>query len=826
MRTRQDRNPHAKLPFEVRQLFAVFVQQLQRSVGRRVHFDVIQVIALKQQITDPAHDRGGQRPRRAHHTDTTTHRTADHRGFKNRWTNALAGQFEQAERRNATQLDPRAIATHGFFEPALNLPTVLGFIHIDEVNHHQTRQIAQAQLTRDFFRRFEVGGQGGFFDGTLFGRLAGVHINRDQSLGLVHHQVSARLQRDHGIEQRIQLLFSLVSLEQRNAFVLMLLDALGIRRGQDAHKVLGVLVSLFTLNLHFFHVGGVHVANGALHHVCFFVNQRRRHRCQCIFANTVPCPAQVFIVALDFGLGALAASRPHDDRDILRQVQIVENCFQPTTVFGRGNLPRNAATARGVGHVDTVATRQRQVGRQRSTLVAALFLRHLDQHHLTALNDFLNLVPARNDGMHDGATLSVFVKDVILFFVVHIVIMIIVVVVVSIEVFYGVRIFVLIFFSRSFLFFPTTATGPTTATARLLCCAFFAFAFFVIVFVVTGFFARASFFDDVVFALNFFNAALRLCSARAGGFFFVVALAGFSSNLLWRDVFFFWRCFRIGEGVRFSRFIDFGRGCFFGLSRFGDHFVFFRAGRSRYRLGRLVIFARLLVSGIRFRHGNRGGVVVAVAVAVNNGLLRQGFIQAQGRSDAVGHRVVCCTASRHFDGRLVFNNWFRSSRFDFNTVGRQRLGLDEVPILINGKLNVRLVTIGINSINRRSNSPGGRRTAAGHRAAVLMPLSALLNLVFHLSQQRFAVGDRQLVVIGVNLRKRQEAMTVSAIVNKRSLQRRLNPRYTRQINVGFNRTAIRRFVVDFFDASIDHNHDPSFITAGRVDKHFLAHHIS
>ena len=690
VRTRQDRNPHAKLPFEVRQLFAVFVQQLQRSIGRRVHFDVIQVITLKQQITDPAHDRGGQRPRRAHHTDTTTHRTADHRGFKNRWTNALAGQFEQAERRNATQLDPRAIAAHGFFEPALNLPTVLGFIHIDEVNHHQTRQIAQAQLTRDFFRRFEVGGQGGFFDGTLFGCLAGVHVNRDQSLGLVHHQVSARLQRDHRIEQRIQLLFGLVSLEQRNAFVLMLLDALGVRRGQDAHEVLGVLVSLFTLNLHFFHIGGVHVANGALHHVCFFVNQRRRHRCQCIFANAVPCPAQVFIVALDLGLGPLAASRPHDDRDILRQVQIVENCFQPTTVFGRGNLPRNAATARGVGHVDTVATRQRQVGRQRSTLVAALLLRHLDQHHLTALNDFLNLVPARNDGMHDGATFSVFVKDVILFFVVHIVIMIIVVVV-SIEVFYGVRIFVLILFSRSFLFFPTTATGPTTATARLLCCAFFALAFFVIVVVITGFFTRTSFFDDVVFALNFFNAALRLCSARAGGFV-VVALAGFSSNLLWRDVFFLWRFFRIGDGIRFSRF--------------GDCFVFFRASRSRYRLGGLVILAWLFVSGIRFRHGNRGGVVVAITI--NNGLLGQGFIQAQGRSNTVGHRGVCRTASRHFDGRLVFNDWFRSSRFDLNTVGRQRLGLDEVPILINGKLNVRLVTIGINSINRRSNSPGGR----------------------------------------------------------------------------------------------------------------------
>ena len=58
-------------------------------------------------------------------------------------------------------------------------------------------------------------------------------------------------------------------------------------------------------------------------------------------------------------------------------------------------LRRNAAAARRVRHQHGVASGQRQIGRERRALVAALFLDDLDQDDLAALDDFLDLVAAR-----------------------------------------------------------------------------------------------------------------------------------------------------------------------------------------------------------------------------------------------------------------------------------------------------------------------------------------------------------------------------------------------------------------------------------------------
>ena len=60
----------------------------------------------------------------------------------------------------------------------------------------------------------------------------------------------------------------------------------------------------------------------------------------------------------------------------------------------RGDLAADAAAARGVGHQHRVAAGEREIGGQRRALVAALFLDDLHQHHLAALDDFLDLVLA------------------------------------------------------------------------------------------------------------------------------------------------------------------------------------------------------------------------------------------------------------------------------------------------------------------------------------------------------------------------------------------------------------------------------------------------
>ncbi len=64
----------------------------------------------------------------------------------------------------------------------------------------------------------------------------------------------------------------------------------------------------------------------------------------------------------------------------------------------RGDLARDAAAARGVGHEDRIAAGQREISGERRALGAAFFLDHLHQHDLAALDDFLDLVVAAEAG--------------------------------------------------------------------------------------------------------------------------------------------------------------------------------------------------------------------------------------------------------------------------------------------------------------------------------------------------------------------------------------------------------------------------------------------
>ena len=104
---------------------------------------------------------------------------------------------------------------------------------------------------------------------------------------------------------------------------------------------------------------------------------------------------EVFVVALDLGLGALGSGGPDDQARTARHLDLGRDLLQLLAVDGIGDLAGNPAAARRVGHQHAIAARQRQVGRQRRTLVAALLLDHLHQKDLAHLDDFLDLVAAR-----------------------------------------------------------------------------------------------------------------------------------------------------------------------------------------------------------------------------------------------------------------------------------------------------------------------------------------------------------------------------------------------------------------------------------------------
>ena len=73
---------------------------------------------------------------------------------------------------------------------------------------------------------------------------------------------------------------------------------------------------------------------------------------------------------------------------------------------------------------------------------------------------------------------------------------------------------------------------------------------------------------------------------------------------------------------------------------------------------------------------------------------------------------------------------------------------------------------------------------------VAMPARPPIDLVIggalcalFLVDQGLPVGDRNLIVVGVDFAKRQEAVAIAAVVDESGLQRRLDARHLRQIDI-------------------------------------------
>ena len=80
--------------------------------------------------------------------------------------------------------------------------------------------------------------------------------------------------------------------------------------------------------------------------------------------------------------------------------------------------------------------------------------------------------------------------------------------------------------------------------------------------------------------------------------------------------------------------------------------------------------------------------------------------------------------------------------------------------------------------------------AAAALAARLVVLVADATRLF--LEERLPVGDRDLVIVGVDFREGEEAVAVAAVVDEGGLQRRFDPRDLRQIDVAAQRSSCLR----------------------------------
>lgn len=169
-------------------------------------------------------------------------------------------------------------------------------------------------------------------------------------------------------------------------------DLLGLRGHDHAHEVARLAVASSALDFDGLHILVEHVPQGAFDQVFFFVDQRRRDRLQRLVADVLPQTQQVFVVALDFGLGARGAGGADDQAHAVRHVERGGGGLQALAVCGVGDFAADAAAPRRVRHQDAVPARQRKIGGEGRALVAALFLDDLHQHDLAALDHLLDLV--------------------------------------------------------------------------------------------------------------------------------------------------------------------------------------------------------------------------------------------------------------------------------------------------------------------------------------------------------------------------------------------------------------------------------------------------
>jgi hypothetical protein len=110
------------------------------------------------------------------------------------------------------------------------------------------------------------------------------------------------------------------------------------------------------------------------------------------------------------------------------------------------------------------------------------------------------------------------------------------------------------------------------------------------------------------------------------------------------------------------------------------------------------------------------------------------------------------------------------------------------------------------------------------------PVLAVFDFLFRLAlrtflvlDQRLTVGDRDLVVIGMDFAEGQEAVAVAAVFDERGLQRRFDPCDFCEIDVAAELFALRRLEIKFFDAVAADDDDPGLFRMGRIDKHFVGH---
>ncbi len=186
-------------------------------------------------------------------------------------TQSLARQFQQAKTANFAHLHARAVKLQGFAQNLFYFTLVLWRFHINKINHHQTAQIAQAQLARQFFCGFPIGLKSRVFNIRTFGGAPRIHIHRHQRFGVVNHNSAARWQIHLARKSAFNLSFYLKTRKKRH-IISITFNQTHIVGHHRCHKRLRLLENIIGVNQNFANIGLKIIANGANDQTAFQIN--------------------------------------------------------------------------------------------------------------------------------------------------------------------------------------------------------------------------------------------------------------------------------------------------------------------------------------------------------------------------------------------------------------------------------------------------------------------------------------------------------------------------------------------------------------------------
>ena len=324
-------------------------------------------------------------------------RAVDVRAFRQGGLEALAAHLHQAKFADGAELHAGAVLAQRVAQAVFHFAAVLRLFHVDEVDHDQAAQVAQAHLAGHFVGGFQVGAGGGFFDVAAFDGAGRVHVHADQGFGVVDHNRPARRQLHGARVGRFDLVLDLKARKQRR-IVTVAFDAVGVLGHDVGHELLGLLVDVVRVDQDVADVVVEIVANGADHQAGLLVDQESALARLGRTVDGAPQFEQVVQVPLQLRRAAANACGAGDDAHALGVVQLVHGLFE-LGAFLALDAARHTAAARVVGHQHHVAPGQADKGGQRCALVAALFFFDLDDQLLAFFDHIIDAGLAGRDAL-------------------------------------------------------------------------------------------------------------------------------------------------------------------------------------------------------------------------------------------------------------------------------------------------------------------------------------------------------------------------------------------------------------------------------------------